>query len=192
MTAFSLRMVKPMVMMFRFLGTWLSHRRRGPLDVLGTSILHMRVWPNDLDLNIHMNNGRYFSAADIGRLDWWLRTGVWRTTLARGWGPVAGDVAGRFSRSLAPFQRFELHSRLLCWDEKWLFTEHRFISRGQVTAVIVVRYLFRSSTAQQSPASVLALVGHTDPSPPLPDWVRDWHTAQNELTASLKAERENA
>lgn len=181
-----------MVMMFRFLLTFLGARSRGRLDVLGTNVLTMRVWPNDLDFNMHMNNGRYFSAADIGRLDWWLRTGIWRKALlARGWGPVAGDANGRFSRSLQPFEKFELHTRLMGWDEKWLFTEHRFISKsGKVVAVIVVRYLFRGKEGQQAPATILALVGHTEPSQPLPDWVRDWHTAQNELTAELKAERQ--
>lgn len=179
-----------MVMMFRFLLTWLSCRFRGPLDVMGTSVLSMRVWPTDLDMNVHMNNGRYFTAADIGRLDWWLRTGVMRKVLAQGAGPVAGDANGRFSRSLQPFEKFEVHSRLIGWDEKWLFKEHRFVSgSGKVVAVILVRYLFRSRKRQFPPAEVLALVGHTEPSPPLPDFVRDWHRAQNELTASLKSEQ---
>ena len=176
-------------MMFRFLLAWLGYRRRGRLDVLGTGVLTMRVWPTDLDFNVHMNNGRYFTAADIGRFDWWLRTGVWKKVRARGWGPVAGDANGRFSRSLQPLERFELHTRLLGWDDKWLFTEHRFVSQERVVAVIVVRYLFRSREGQEPPATVLALAGHTAPSPPLPDWVRDWHKAQNELTTSLKAER---
>lgn len=180
-----------MVMFFRFALTWLTHHLRGPLDVLGTSVLTMRVWPNDLDFNMHMNNGRYFTAADIGRLDWWLRTGIMKKALARGWGPVAGDANGRFSRSLQPFEKFQLHTRLMGWDEKWLFTEHRFVSKsGKIVAVIVVRYLFRSREAQQPPATVLALAGHTAPSPALPDWVREWHQAQNKLTAGLKAERQ--
>jgi acyl-CoA thioesterase FadM len=180
-----------MVMMFRFLLAWLGHRLRGPLDVLGTGVLAMRVWPNDLDFNVHMNNGRYFTAADIGRFDWWLRTGVMKKALARGWGPVAGDANGRFSRSLQPFERFEIHTRLMGWNEKWLFTEHRFVSKsGKVVAVIVVRYLFRSRKRQHAPAEVLALVGHTAPSPSLPVWVLDWHKAQNELTTALKTEQQ--
>src|SRR5688572_21460248 len=103
MAAFFRSWTVAMVMMFRFMLTWLGHRFRGRLDVLGTGVLTMRVWPNDLDFNVHMNNGRYFTAADIGRLDWWLRTGIMKKAVARGWGPVAGDANGRFSRSLQPF-----------------------------------------------------------------------------------------
>ena len=29
----------------------------------------MRVWPNDLDTNAHMNNGRYLTLMDLGRFD---------------------------------------------------------------------------------------------------------------------------
>ena len=40
----------------------------GPrLDPLGRSIVSFRVWPNDLDINIHMNNGRYLTIMDIVR-----------------------------------------------------------------------------------------------------------------------------
>ena len=36
------------------------------LGVLDSSILTFRVWPNDLDINLHMNNGRYLTIMDLG------------------------------------------------------------------------------------------------------------------------------
>jgi acyl-CoA thioesterase FadM len=175
-----------MVMLLRVIWMWLNYRRRGRLDVLGTSRLPMRVWPNDLDLNLHMNNGRYFSAADIGRMDWWLRTGIWNRAILRGWRPVAGDANARFSRPMQVFERFELQSRLLGWNEKWFFTEHRFVRDEHVGASVIVRYLFQGKDGKQTPAAILALVGHTAPSPPLPGWLTNWHQAQDQLTATLR------
>jgi hypothetical protein len=32
-----------------------------PLGILDSSVLTFRVWPNDLDINLHMNNGRYLT-----------------------------------------------------------------------------------------------------------------------------------
>jgi acyl-CoA thioesterase FadM len=180
-----------MVMALRVAWMWLTYRTRGRLDVLGTGRLPMRAWPNDLDLNMHMNNGRYFSAADIGRIDWWLRTSIWRRARAKGWRPMAGDANARFSRALQVFERFELHSRLIGWDEKWMFAEHRFMQRDNVVATVLVRYLWHGAGEKHSPADVLALVGHTEPSPPLPEWVLDWNQAQNKLTAELKASRQS-
>ena len=37
------------------------------------SKLTFRVWPTDLDLSLHMNNGRYLTIMDIGRLDFMVR-----------------------------------------------------------------------------------------------------------------------
>ena len=48
------------------------------VDLLATTRVHLRVWPNDLDLNMHVNNGRYLALADIGRIHWFVRTGVLR------------------------------------------------------------------------------------------------------------------
>lgn len=33
-----------------------------------TVALGMRVWPGDLDISLHMNNGRYLTIMDLGRL----------------------------------------------------------------------------------------------------------------------------
>ena len=169
---------------------WLTYRSRGRLPVLGTSVLSMRVWPNDLDMNMHMNNGRYFSAADLGRVDWWLRTGLWNAAaIKRGWRPLAGDANARFSKALQVFERFELRSRLLGWNDKWMFAEHRFVQGEQVTTTVIVRYLWHARGEKKKPADVLALIGHTEPSPPLPAWLLQWHDAQDQLTAQLKSER---
>jgi len=40
---------------------------KSKVDLLATTRVYLRVWPNDLDLNIHVNNGRYLALADIGR-----------------------------------------------------------------------------------------------------------------------------
>ena len=37
------------------------------VDLLATTRISLRVWPNDLDVNFHVNNGRYLALADIGR-----------------------------------------------------------------------------------------------------------------------------
>ncbi|MDB5985122.1 MAG: hypothetical protein JWR16_175 [Nevskia sp.] len=162
-------------------------RRRSIRD---TTILHMRVWPQDIDLNWHMNNGRYFSVADIGRFDWWIRTGIWRKAMKCGWRPVAGDVGARFSRSLQPLQRYELRTRLLGWDEKWMFALHEFAAGDQVYTTLVVRYVFVSKMRPRpTPAQVLKLVGVEQPAPALPEWVQLWTQAQDRLAADRRAAR---
>jgi hypothetical protein len=73
----------------------------GPLDV---SRLRFTVLPNDLDASLHMNNGRYWTLMDLGRMDLLLRTGLWR---ARS-GFVASfgrSAASRWNRACWPGAR---------------------------------------------------------------------------------------
>lgn len=177
-----------MVGFWRTLWVLLSWRLRGAAALLDVTRLRLRVLPTEIDFNLHLNNGRYFSIADIGRLDWGLRTALWRKALRRGWRPVAGDSNARFSRSLEPLQRYTLESRLLGWNEKWFFCEHRFVRDGRVYATVLVRYLFISRRGKVPTAKALQLCGYARPSPTLPDWVLGWHEAQERLTASLRGQ----
>ncbi len=38
--------------------------------------LCLRVLPNDIDINLHMNNGRYLTVCDLTRVDMFIRTGL--------------------------------------------------------------------------------------------------------------------
>ena len=97
----------------------LFRRRIAPLDV---SVLRFRAVPTDLDLNMHMNNGRYLTLMDLGRIDLMMRTGMGRLVIREKWMPVIASAMVRFRRSLLPFQKSELHTRLLCWDDKWFLS----------------------------------------------------------------------
>lgn len=146
--------------------------RRGYLE---PSRLRFRVLPTDLDVNLHMNNARYFALMDLGRVDLMLRAGLGRAILANRWQPVLGAATVRFRRPLRPFQRFELVSRVLCWDEKWLYLEHRLELAGVTAAVAVVQGAFLAPGRGTVPPSEIAgAVGSAAASPPMPDFVAGW------------------
>ena len=63
----------------------------------------MRCWPTDMDLNFHMNNGRYLSIMDLGRVDMMLRAGFLTKALKRGWMPVVAASTMRYRRAIGPF-----------------------------------------------------------------------------------------
>lgn len=141
-------------------------RRR--IDILDESRVRFVVWPNDLDLNVHMNNGRYLSIMDLGRFDLIARTGLLRTIVKNRWAPVAGAVAIRYRAQLKPFQRYELISRLVCWDDKWTYIEQRFERRGRLIAVAHVKALFRSGGRSVPSQALLVALGRNEPSPAMP------------------------
>jgi len=61
---------------FRLLVMLLTLPLRGRMQPMGTASLTMTVMPTDLDLNGHVNNGRFLTLADVARMDYVLRSGV--------------------------------------------------------------------------------------------------------------------
>ncbi len=116
---------------FRLLLYMLKARWR-PVLVLpeGVSVLRFRAWPSDLDPSVHVNNGKYLSLMDLGRLDLMVCAGLWRAILRHRWTPIASNVLIRYRREIRPFQRFRLETRLLTWDTTNVVMEQVFMLEG--------------------------------------------------------------
>jgi acyl-CoA thioesterase FadM len=155
------------------------------IGLLDESAVGFRVLPGDLDVNVHLNNGRYLALMDLGRFDLLIRGGLFRPMLRLRWRPMLGSAMVRYRRSLQPFQRFSLTSRLVCWDDRWFVFEQRFESRGQLYAVAVARGLFRDREGNVAPARVLAAAGITQPSPPAPEYITRWAEADAAASAAV-------
>jgi acyl-CoA thioesterase FadM len=158
------------------------------VDLLATTRVMLRAWPNDLDLNLHVNNGRYLSLADIGRIHWFSRTGLLHVARRERAFPVVGDAVAKFRRDLKIFESVEIHTRLVGWDRRWGFIEHRFVRRGRVIGVVLIRGVFKGPEGPLDPAVLLAAVGHSEPSPELPEWVTQFRDSSESLSRMLREE----
>src|SRR5689334_3668379 len=86
-----------MNLIFRVLAVlWRYWRHPGRRGALEPSVLPFRVLPNDLDPNWHMNNGRYLTIMDLGRLDLTLHSGLMRAIIKHRWMPVLGGATIRY------------------------------------------------------------------------------------------------
>src|SRR4051812_12217422 len=110
----------------RLLWFVLTVRGRAAVPALGPCRTQFRVWPTDLDVFRHMNNGMYLTIMDIARLDLLTRSGVWKKVRALGWYPVVVAETMQFRRSLNLFERFEIETRVLGWDDKAIVLEQQF------------------------------------------------------------------
>jgi acyl-CoA thioesterase FadM len=173
---------------FRLLFLLFRRPWRRPVDGLATTVTRLRVWPLDLDFNRHVTNGRYFTLADVARMDYVLRTGAFRVALRAKALPIVGDTWGKFRRELKLFESFEIHTRMLGWDAKWSYLEHRFISRKRVVAVVVMRGLFRAAEGTISPSVFCRELGLPEDSPGMPQWLTDWSKACDDMSQQLRNE----
>ena len=129
----------------RFVWLLLACLWRPALDPRGaTSRLFFRVLPTDLDINLHMNNGRYLTIMDLGRIDLVLRSGLWRPIWRHGWAPTIGAVVIRYRQELRPFELFRLETRLAAWSDSIAVMEQTFViasgpRRGRVAARALIK-----------------------------------------------------
>lgn len=160
------------------------------VDLLSTTRIWMRVWPNDLDFNLHVNNGRYLTLADIGRMHWFFRTKLWDVARAEKALPVVGDAIAKFRKELGAFQKFCIETRMLGWNERWGFLEHRFVRGGRVLGVVAIRGVFRGPDGAVKPSTLLAKLGVSVDSPQLPRWIVEWNSGCESLSQQLRSEEQ--
>ena len=146
---------------------------------MDSSNLNFTVFPNDLDIYLHMNNGRYLTLMDLGRMDWIWRTGLWRTARKNRWAPLVAASTIRYRKSLRLWQRFSLHTRILGWDHKWFYIEQVFRRGERLMASATVLGLFRGPKGNVPPREVLEALGLSMDSPPVSESVRLWTQSQN-------------
>ena len=158
------------------------------MELLGTSCVRLRAWPNDLDFNLHVNNGRYLTLADLGRFDWFVRSGTLQVARQHGAVPVVGDAIAKFRREVRAFEQFEIRTRLVGWDEKWGFLEHRFVRANRVVGVVGIRGVFRGPKGPLAPGLLMEGLGVSATSPALPRWAVQWHDGCESLSQLLREE----
>ncbi|MDF1530428.1 MAG: thioesterase family protein [Sedimenticola sp.] len=149
-----------MNLLFRLIFQLITSRFRAQQSLLDTAVLRMRVWPTDLDINLHLTNSRYLALMDLGRIELMLRTGMMGKVLKRRWLPVVSIASIRFRREISPFEPFTLHTRLLGWDEKWFYMEQRFETVRGIAAVGIVKGLFRGPKGNVPSQELVGLTGY--------------------------------
>lgn len=151
----------------------------GPLTPYECSVRRYHVLPHDLDLNFHLNNGRYLQFMDLGRIDWLWRTGILQECLGRGWMMVLGGAMVRFRRPIGLFQTFDVTTRLVCWTDRAFILEHEMRKAdGEVlaTAAVQAAVLKRDGTVPCREVGVA--IGEHASSPPMPAHIAAWLSAE--------------
>jgi acyl-CoA thioesterase FadM len=150
--------------------------RRGPgIHIYDVAQTKFRVLPTDLDTLNHMNNGVYFSIMDVARFDLLVRSGAWSRLSKRGFYPVVTNETISFRKSLNPWQRFEIETKVAGFDAKSVYLEQRFVVAGEIYArgFIRGRFLKRSggSVSMKELAETLGVeLGAVE----LPEWLGRW------------------
>lgn len=156
-----------------------EHRKAPPLKPTDTHISHHRCWPWDIDLFAELNNGRTLTLYDLGRLPLARRAGLVRALRENRWGLTMAGASVRYRRRVRAFQRFEMRSRAVCFDDRFIYLEQS-MWRGEVCCSHI---LYRSAVTDRdgivAPVRIMEAIGAPKGSPEMPDWVAAWIAAED-------------
>jgi len=131
------------------------------------SEISLHVLPNDLDINLHMNNGRYLTIFDLNRVDLFIRTGLLKAMFKRNWIPVIAEHTMTYKKPLRLFQRFNTRLEVTHWDEKFFYMTHTFSCNGRIVAEGTSKgCVYARGSGVISPAEALAAVNADKLKPP--------------------------
>ncbi|CRK90770.1 CLUMA_CG004462, isoform A [Clunio marinus] len=96
---------------------------------------------NDIDTLItHMNNSRYLRELDFARVDFYERTGLYKTVRNLKGGIVQGAATIRYRRFIKPFSVFDITTKIIYWDPQSIYMESRFVGKdGFIHAIAICK-----------------------------------------------------
>ncbi len=151
--------------------------RAKPLDSVA---LGFRVGWSETLLGVTINS-RYLDYMEVGRVAWMENLGLFKLAAREKWLPLVASQTIVYKRPIKRWQKAVLHTRLVCWDGRWLYSEHVFKRGDKTMASAVSRACVRSKEGLVAPATVLAKLGHSDASPEMPRGVAEWIAAEKLL-----------
>jgi hypothetical protein len=138
---------------FRFFRSWFAHiylptPKLTPQSLFEPAIISTRSPLAECDFNFHKSNSTYFSDFDISRthlVSAILRAGIKKSIKERhASGPPSpaelaskgrdgialGAVSCHFKHEILPYEKFEIWTRVLCWDHKWMYFVSHMVRPG--------------------------------------------------------------
>ena len=154
-------------------------RREGRLSLRAVGRIQLTTLLTDLDLAGHMNNGRYLSLFDLGRFDFFIRSGIWEALTANGWSTVVGNATISYRKSLRLRKKFIVETAVIAADDRAMYFENRAVVDGEIYASLIVRGRFVKlrggvvSVSELCEAMGVQLEDIPAPEPWLERWVSD-------------------
>ncbi|XP_029931257.1 protein THEM6-like isoform X2 [Myripristis murdjan] len=156
-------------------------------DLLAEQSINGIVLPHDLDYFGHMNNSRYLRECDFARFCHYMRSGIFMGSCKMGAKLIVGASTIRYRRSLGLGEAFEIRTKILGWDEKAFYLEHRFVSKrdGFVSAVM----LCRQNVVRGSPEKLIEFICKRKiECPEFPEDLKHWISFISASSQALRAE----
>jgi acyl-CoA thioesterase FadM len=158
----------------RLIKELIVHGDAPDLPPTGTHVSQHICWPWDIDHFLELNNGRTLTLYDLGRYPLAKGAGLLRVLRKNRWGLTMAGASVRYRKRIALFDRFEMRSRALGYDDKFVYLEQSMWRGKTCCNQIVYRSAVTNSGKIVPPHKIWEELGADAKMPDLPDWVKAW------------------
>ncbi|KAK2584624.1 hypothetical protein KPH14_006973 [Odynerus spinipes] len=141
----------------------------------------------DADLVMkHMNNARYLRELDFARMHYLDRSGMVSLMSKMGATVVLGASNTRYRRPIPLFMMYKVTTKLIHWDEKSLYFEHKFVNlrNSFIHAIALTK---QTMVGLKVPvAEFLNKIEADVPLPPLSDDLKLWLESMEHSSQKLR------
>ena len=95
-----------------------------------------------------------------------LKNNKWRLS-------VAGSSV-RYRRRVNIFDRLEVKSRIVSWDQKFLYLTQSMWRSGVPTSNVLIRAAISSDQGIVPPVKAISAIAENLVKPEIPDWIKTW------------------
>ena len=155
-----------------------KHRNDRKLAFHEMHVSHHYCLPWDLDIFWELNNGRTLTLYDLGRIPLGYRIGLQAALRRRRWGLTVAGSSPRYRKRIRAFERIEMRSRGIGWDDRFIYVEQSMWKRdGTCAGHVLIRSAITGKDGIVAPIELVRELGQSTERLPLPDWVTNWVNA---------------
>lgn len=164
---------------FRLGWSLYSARKLPAMDPFDLHVSRHRCHLSDCDIFGEMNNGRILTLYEMGRFQAAVRMGLWTILKKKRWGLTVAGTSIRYRRRITPFERYEVRTKIITWDERFVYLEQgMYKTNGDCASNVLLRTAVVEK-GRSVPTEMLTKALGISSHPPSPaPWVQNWIDAE--------------
>lgn len=152
----------------------------------GEFVYPLQAWVTDCDMNLHVNTARYLLYLELARFDMSIRSGIFQYCLRKRIKAIVMGTKITYRREIKPLQNFQVHTRIVAYDQRFLYFDQQLISPEGIHAQGYLRAAFYSRGGFLSPEKCFEDLSIAFTNKPLPRDLQLWIEAEDLVLQKLK------
>ena len=148
--------------------------------------IRFRSWPTDCDSNFHVNTARYFVFMELARFDLSLKSGLFSYCLKNKIALLVMGAKITYRREIKPFKRINIRTKVIGYDERFMYIEQRIISNLGTHSKGYLRIAMYKDGKFFNPDNLVSDLNLTFEQQPFPEDVKLWIEAEDLVLKDIK------